>query len=515
MQSNETDKLSSGILKFSLLATGIAGVVAEYILATLASYFLPDATVQWTMIISIMLFSMGIGSRISKVFIKDLLDKFVFIEFTLSLLVCFSASIVFVSAGRTIYFGIIIYTLSILIGLLIGMEIPLVTRINERYEELRLNIASVMSWDYIGSLFGGVFFVFVGMPYLGMTYTPFVLGVLNFFVASIIIFKLTPSLRYSNTLKATFAIILIIISIGCYYAKEIIMFGEQKNYKDKIVHVSQSRYQKIVITEKEGYFWLFINGNQQLSSFDEWLYHEPLVHPAMQITRKREHILVMGGGDGCAVKEVLKYPEVKSLTVIDLDSTMINLAKKHPALLSMNKGSFDDKKVAVHFQDAFLFNEHTSKKYDVIIVDLPDPRAIDINKLYTKQFYEKCYNLLNPTGILITQSGSPYFATKAFYCIEKTFRSVGFNTLPLHNQVLTMGEWGWMIGSKQLSKNQMVDRLQHADISQLNTRWLTPEALIQVASFGKPLSDTTGIEVNTLSNPVLPSYYVRGNWNLF
>lgn len=509
------DKLSSGVLKFSLLATGIAGVVAEYILATLASYFLPDATVQWTMIISIMLFSMGIGSRLSKYFVNDLLDKFVMIEFILSILVSFSASIVFVVAGRTIYFGIIIYALSILIGLLIGMEIPLVTRINDRYEELRLNIANVMSWDYIGSLFGGMFFVFVGMPYLGMSYTPFVLGALNFLVASTIILRLSTSLKFKKTLQIAFIFVLAVISLGAYFAKEIIMFGEQKNYSDKIVHVSQSRYQKIVITQRESYYWLFINGNQQLSSFDEWLYHEPLVHPAMQLTAQRKHILVMGGGDGCAVKEVLKYPEVESITVIDLDSTMINLAKRHPALLAMNEGSFENEKVQIHFQDAFLFNEHTDKKYDLIIIDLPDPRAIDINKLYTKQFYQKLNSLLTPSGILITQAGSPYFATKAFYCIEKTFQSAGFNTLPLHNQVLTMGEWGWMVGSKQLSKEQMIERLAHADVSKVPLRWMTNASLQLVSSFGKPLSDTSGIEVNTLSKPVLPSYYIKGNWNLF
>ena len=122
---------------------------------------------------------------------------------------------------------------------------------------------------------------------------------------------------------------------------------------------------------------------------------------------------------------------------------------------------------------------------------------------------------MTPSGILITQAGSPYFATKAFYCIEKTFQAAGFNTLPLHNQVLTMGEWGWIIGSKQLSKEQMIDKLDHADISNLKLRWMTNASLKLVSSFGKPLSDTSGIEVNTLSKPVLPSYYIRGNWNLF
>ena len=508
-------RLSSNILKFSLLATGVAGVVAEYILATLASYYLPDSIVQWTMIISVMLFSMGVGSRLSKFIVNDLLDKFVLIEFALSVLVSFSAVVVFVSVGKTIYYGFLIYTLSVLIGLLIGMEIPLVTRINDQYEELRLNIANVMSWDYIGSLIGGVFFVFIGLPYLGMTYTPFALGLLNFLVASVIIFKLRQSLKFHKILLALFVLLGVVIGLGTCFSEEIILFGEQKSWKDKVVLNKQSRYQKITITEKEGYHWLFINNHLQLSSFDEYLYHEPFVHLPAALSGDLKNILIMGGGDGCAAREFLKYESVEKVTVVELDSLMINLATNNQLLAILNDSSFHDDRVQVQIQDAFLFPQQTNEKYDVILVDLPDPRSIDVNKLYTRDFYKRCYEVLNLNGVFITQAGSPYFATKAFYCIGKTMESAGFNTVPMHNQVLTMGEWGWMMGVKIRDEFSVKNYLKQQSFDKSDLRWLNQESVSGVLSFGKPLVDTSGIEINTLATPVLPTYYNRGNWSMF
>lgn len=179
--------LKSNILKLSLFATGLSGIVAEYILATLATYFLGNSVFQFTIVLSVMLFSMGLGSRISKYFEKNLLSSFVIIEFTLSLLVAFSALFTYTATAYMEYTGVFIYSFCILIGLLIGMEIPLVVRLNDAYQELRVNVSAVMENDYYGSLIGGLFFAFVGLPYLGLTYTPFVLGAVNFGVALLLL----------------------------------------------------------------------------------------------------------------------------------------------------------------------------------------------------------------------------------------------------------------------------------------------------------------------------------------
>ncbi|MDP4679084.1 MAG: spermidine synthase, partial [Cyclobacteriaceae bacterium] len=155
-------KLHSNILKLALFATGLSGIVAEYVLSTLATYFLGDSVFQWTMIVSIMLFSMGLGSRISKYFSQNLLQKFIIIEFILSSLTAY-VSVITYSASA--YYGssyLIIYSLCIIIGLLIGMEIPIVIRLNDEFETLHVNVSSVMENDYYGSLVGGVFFAFIG-----------------------------------------------------------------------------------------------------------------------------------------------------------------------------------------------------------------------------------------------------------------------------------------------------------------------------------------------------------------
>ncbi|MEM8567818.1 MAG: spermidine synthase, partial [Bacteroidota bacterium] len=161
-------KLRSNILKLALFATGLSGIVAEYILSTLATYFLGDSVFQWTMIVSIMLFSMGLGSRISKSIKSSLLEKFITIEFTLSVLSAFVSVITYSASAYYGYVGFVIYGLSIIIGLLIGMEIPIVIRLNDEFEDLRVNVSTVMEKDYYGSLLGGVFFAFVGLPYLGL-----------------------------------------------------------------------------------------------------------------------------------------------------------------------------------------------------------------------------------------------------------------------------------------------------------------------------------------------------------
>ena len=508
----EMKNSKSYLLKFSIFATGLSGIVAEYSLATLASYFLYDTVVQWTLTVSIMLFSMGIGSQISKRIKKNLLDNFILIEFGLSLLSAYSAMICYIAGGITEFYAFFIYGLAILIGLFIGMEIPLVTRINDEYQELNENISSVLTVDYIGSLIGGLFFAFWGLPKLGLTYTPVLLGALNFIVASILLFKLKNTLKYKNKLYIGFAITTVLLIIGAYFARPIILFGEQLNYKGLVIHEEQSKYQKIVITEWNGAHYLFINRNLQLSTFDEHLYHEPLVHPIMHLSEEPKRILILGGGDGCAVRDVLQYQSVDKIDLVDLDSCMTNIGKYQPAFRLQNENSMHHEKLKIHNIDAFQFMESNQTKYDIIIVDLPDPKSIDLNKLYSKKFYLLCNKNLNEDGLIITQAGSPIFATKAFFCIEKTIAAAGFGTIKLHNNVISLGEWGWVLGSKSLSNTELKSSIIKVDYSDIKSRWINNNANQFLTSFGKPYVDTTGIEVNTNSSPVLYSYYLHGNW---
>ncbi|PCH73017.1 MAG: spermidine synthase [Flavobacteriaceae bacterium] len=511
--------LKSNILRIAIFATGLSGIVAEYILSTLATYFLGNSVLQWTMVMSTMLFAMGIGSRLSRSLKTNLLEKFIFIEFTLSFLVCFSSLAVYTASAYTFYAGGLIYGLSMLIGLMIGMEIPLVMRLNNEFQSLRVNISSVLENDYYGSLAGGIFFAFIGLPYLGLTYTPILLGLVNFCVALGLLIVLWKEIsnKQQRRITSIAAVVGFILISAFFVAKPIILFGEQKKYKDKIVYSEQSKYQKIVITQWKNDFWLYINGNQQLSSFDEEMYHEPLVHPIMSLTKTPHNILILGGGDGCAVREILKYEDVKTITLVDLDPAMTNLGKENKILRKMNKNAFDSDKLQIINTDGYNFIENTDQRYDVIIIDLPDPKTIEMSRLYSYEFYRKCYKHLRKHGVIITQAGSPYFASDAFNCINKTMQKANFTTIPMHNQVVTLGEWGWILGAKNISEENLKKELHSLKFDHMETRWINNEAMKLLTSFGKDFfkKDNLEIKTNEIHDPVLYKYYLNGTWDIY
>ncbi|WP_299159664.1 polyamine aminopropyltransferase [uncultured Tenacibaculum sp.] len=516
-------KSNSFILKSAIFATGFAGIVAEYVLSTLATYFIGNSVFQWTMIVSLMLFCMGLGSRLSQYFTKNLIRNFLILELALSLIVAFSSVLVYTLAAVSSYYDLVIYLLSMLVGLLIGLEIPLVVRINKEYEDLKTNISSILEKDYYGSLLGGVFFAFIGLPILGLTYTPFILGFINFFVACIVFYRFKGKLlkEQFKPMLGMISIVLITLIMGMSFTDAIVTWGEQKKYKDKVVYANQSKYQKIVLTEWKDEHWLYLNGNLQFCSIDEEMYHEPLVHPIMQTHPNPQKVLILGGGDGCAVRELLKYPSVDKIDMVDLDPNMTDLGKNNPILIDINEGSMNSDKLTIYNKDAYVHLEQDTKSfYDVIIIDLPDPRSVELGRLYSHEFYTLCKRKLRPNGLLITQSGSPYFATKAFQCIDLTMQSAGFTTVPMHNQIISMGEWGWIIGTKNkdISKEKLKKQLQSLQFTSISTKWINNDAMSLLTSFGKKdffNIDTKKIEVNKIQNPVLYQYYLKGNWDLY
>jgi spermidine synthase len=511
--------IKSNILKTSIFATGLSGIVAQYILSTLASYFLGDSTVQWALTVSVMLFAMGLGARVSKYIENNLLTKFIFLEFTLSIFVSFASLFVYLFASYSIYLGFLIYSLTIIIGFLIGLEIPIVIRLNDKFENIKVNISSILEKDYYGSLFGGIFFVFVGLPYLGLTYTPFILGFVNFSVALLLFFLLYKEAgeKYKKQIIASSLFVVVAIGFGISYAKPIILFGEQKRYVEKVIFAEQSQYQRIVLTQWKSDYYLFINGNKQLSTVDEEMYHEPLVHPIMKLAKEHKNILILGGGDGCAVREILKHDNVEHITLVDLDPEITRLAKENEILLEINKGSLFDKRVKIINTDGLNFLEESKEFYDVIIIDLPDPRTLELAKLYSLEFYHLCKYRLKTNGFVITQSGSPYYASRAFKTIDKTIESAGFSTLPIHNQVLSFGEWGWVIGAKNMSKKELKTKFLDIKFGDLPTEWINDESLSLLSSFGKDIfdKDTSKLMPNKISNPILYRYYLNGKWDLY
>ncbi len=515
---NVNKKTFSVVLKLCIFATGLSGVVSEYVLSTLASYLLGNSVVQWVLIISFMLFAMGIGSKLSRYIKNNLLEIFIFTEFGISLLCASSAITSYYLSIQNPHVFLVIYGYSIATGILIGLEIPLVTRMNNDYEELRINIANVMEKDYLGALVGGLFFVFFALPNLGLTYTPIILGLVNFFVACVLLFIFGKTIKFKKAVYITLAGVLLTIITLFVAVEPIILYAEQKNYKDTVIFSEQSRYQKIVLTQWREYYWLFINGNEQFSSFDEERYHEPLVHPAMQLLKDKRKVLILGGGDGLALREVLKYDSVEEVVLVDLDPAITDLAKSHPVLTKLNKNSLASKKVTIINTDAYKYLMDNTNFFNLIIVDLPDPKTVELASLYSLEFYSLVQKHLQPNGIIITQSTSPIFSKKAFLCIIETMSKAGFTVLPLHNQIPTLGHWSWVLGVNNVSleKEKLKEIASKLTFDGIETRFIDNEAVKSMIYFPKSdIQTDEKIQVNSRFDPVIYSYYRQGNWEMY
>ncbi|RMF61497.1 MAG: polyamine aminopropyltransferase [Calditrichaeota bacterium] len=518
--TTQRSKTPSGnfLLKACIFATGLAGIVAEYVMATLASYLLGNAVLQWTLTVSVMLFAMGVGSRISKYIRNSLLDAFVWVELLLSLLCASSAALIYFLSIYIQWIAPLLYFLSFCIGLLIGLEIPLATRLNDFFEELRINISSVMEKDYYGALLGGLLFAFVALPYLGLTYTPIILGSINFLVAFALFLRHRKVLDSPRKVSMGFLVVPIFLILIAWNVEPIILYGEQQKYVDRIIYQEQSPYQRIVVTQWKEHFWLFLNGNEQFSSYDEERYHEPLVHPAMQLSVSRDHVLVLGGGDGLAVREILKYPDVKRVTLVDLDPAVTRLGQTHPLFVKLNENALNHPAVTIINTDAYAYLKETGNIYDVIIIDLPDPKTVDLARLYTREFYQLCSRHLSKGGTIVTQATSPFFSRKAFLSILKSFRAANLSAIPYHNNIPTLGEWGWVVGIKgvKISPEAMREKLAQLTFENIPTRFLNNDAMISMIHFGKgELDDYDEIEVNHELNLAVYHYYKSNDWELY
>jgi spermidine synthase len=318
--------------------------------------------------------------------------------------------------------------------------------------------------------------------------------------------------------KAQFAGLLVASVLAFAVAKPIILHGEQHKYKDKIVYEEQTRYQKIVVTQWKDDYWLFINGSTQFSTYDEERYHEPLVHPLMGLIEERKDILLLGGGDGLAAREILKYPDVKNLTLVDLDPAMTQLARKNDIFIGINQGSLNDPRVRVVNQDAYQFINNSGDLYDAIIVDLPDPKSVSLSLLYSLGFYKMVEKHLKPFGAMVTQSTSPLYSPEAFLCIKKTVEFAGFSTLPYQNSIPSMGQWGWVLGVRQkaMPAQRLKQDLTALEFADIETRFLNRDAMISMVHFGKGLFEKEDIiEPNTQFDHNILKYYRQGSWDLY
>ncbi|BCE00176.1 polyamine aminopropyltransferase [Marinicellulosiphila megalodicopiae] len=491
------------VLLVSILIVALCGIVYELIIGTVSSYLLGNSVYQFSLTIGFFMFAMGLGSLASKYFDDNFVRNFIIVEILIALIggVCSLLLFMTFPFARVLY-ETVMYGLILSIGALVGMEIPILTALLSQRAKIKDSIANVMSLDYIGALIGSVSFPLILLPTLGLVQSSFAIGLINIFIAIINVVVFRHYLKQFKLLLISCFLILAALMLFVLYGGYITRYAEKHLYFDQVVYSEQTKYQKLVVTRSvtTREQRLYIDGNIQFSSRDEFRYHEFLVHPVLSIDGSRENVLILGGGDGLAAREVLKYDDVKLIHLVDIDAEMIRISSELPVLNRLNQKSLHSGRLTSYSQDAFTFINQPGILYDRVIIDMPDPHNEALNKLYSKEFYTMIKRRMTPEGILVSQSSSPFFTRNVYWSIEKTLDYVFENTMSYHTSLPSFGIWGFnMARQSEIPKEFTID---------VPTRSITGESMIGAQIFTKDLAKLDA-PVNSLMEPKLYHLYVE------
>lgn len=474
------------------------GLAYELIAGALASYLLGDSVLEFSTVIGVYLFAMGAGSYLSRHIGKNLIQRFIEIELAVGVLGGFSTSIMLLAYAHSLPFRFVLYGLVFLLGMLVGLEIPLLIRILKNQMDLRHLVSQVLTLDYIGALVVSVLFPLYFVTKLGLVRSALVFGLANVGIALIALWLFRSWIGARTYLRGLATVSAILLGAGWLTADALYAYSEERLYNDEIVLAKSTRYQRIVLTRWKDDLRLFLNSQLQFSSRDEYRYHEALIHPALGAVARPKDVLVLGGGDGLAVREILRDQRVERVTLVDLDPEMTSLFSRHQELVRLNGGALSSSRAHVVNGDAFVWLDASSQTFDFIVADFPDPGNYSLGKLYTTAFYRLVNRHLNRGGLLVVQATSPLFARRSFWCIDKTMKEAGFVTTPMHVYVPSFGEWGFVVGGRAPFRSPT--RLPSG------LRFLTPEILPSLFQFSADM-DAVPVEPNRLNNQILVRYY--------
>ncbi|WP_125779395.1 polyamine aminopropyltransferase [Pseudoalteromonas rubra] len=500
----------SHILLFSIFIAGLCSIVYELLIATTGAYFLGDSVMQFSITIGVYMAFMGVGSYLSKwVTDNTLLTQFIVYELMLALIGGSSVPLLYFCYAQGWHFQSMSVALTALIGIFVGLEIPLLSRLMEKHYTLKVNLANVLSIDYLGALIATLVFPLALLPWLGVFKTSLLFGLINLSIALTLLWYFYAQFppRQARLLRWLLVLVLLTLAGLMFFSKALNHHWNETVFEDRIVHSEQSRYQQLIMTKHKEDVRLYLNGGLQFSAIDEYRYHESLIHLPIQRQTATRNVLILGGGDGLAARELLKYPDIESITLVDLDPAVAELARSNFHLKQLNQNALHSPKVKVLNQDAFVYLTDTPDRYDLIVVDLPDPKTISLARLYSKQFYTLVKHRLNTQGIMVTQATSPYFAKQAFWSIHNTAASVGFHSVtPYHVDVPSFGNWGFVMACKTACE------LQHHALP--DTRFYHPDIEPLLMTFPADMHNSRS-KVSSLDQPHVLYYYLDGwkYWN--
>jgi len=484
----------------SVFVVAACGLVYELAAGTLASYLLGDSILQFSTVIGVYLFAMGVGSWLSRWFERQLVAHFLRIELLVGLIGGLMPAALFAlqTAGTT-SFRFALYALVLVVGTLVGLEIPLVMRILKRHAGassggLKTLVSQVLTFDYLGALAVSIAFPLLFVPQLGLIRTGAFFGLLNAGVAVWALWLFRGEIRRVGAQVVACVLTVVALAAAFVFADRVTTWAEDRFYADHVLYSESSPYQRIVVTSSHAGVRLFLNGNLQFHSRDEYRYHEALVHPALSAAGQPRRVLVVGGGDGMAIREILKYPSVERVTLVELDPHMTELFSTMPLLRALNGDALRSPRVTIVNADAFAWLEQHDEVFDAIVVDFPDPTNFSIGKLYTKTFYELMDRHLSASGYAVVQTTSPLIARKSFWTVVTTIEAAGLGATPYHAHVPSFGEWGFVIASRRPFRMPatLPAGLRFLDLQGLPPLFEFPPDMARVPA-----------EVNRLSNQVL------------
>jgi spermidine synthase len=503
--SDTASKKHSLTLIYSAFIAGLCSIIYELLIATTVSYFMGDSVKYFSITIGIYMAAMGLGSYVSKYIDQDILVKFIKAELALGILGGLSIPALYTAYAFGDIFVAVYIFFTFAIGFLIGLEIPFLTRLMEEHNQLKVNIANVLSFDYLGALIATISFPFLLLPLFGVYQSSLLFGLVNMSIGFAVLWMFSDKIgRPAKYLKIITFMLSIFIILMLIFSNSFLRHWDQNLYEDRIIYSEQSPYQRIILTKDRNDIRLFLNGNLQFSSSDEYRYHEALVHVPFSVSKAPiRNVLILGAGDGLAIREILKHTSVKKITLVDLDKSVVELASTNHYLTALNQNSLESEKLTIEFADAFTFLEKRTQRYDLIISDLPDPNNNSLARLYSKQYYKLVNMNLAPQGIFISQATSPYFATEAYWSIVKTLQASKIkNVYPYHASVPSFGDWGFVMASN-------IPLNIEAPTINIPTRFIDQQNFASLFTFSKDIINHD-VEVNMLDKPILLDYYLRG-----
>lgn len=505
--AGDIPRLGLLMLLAAIFAAAACAIIYELLIGAVSSYFLGNSVEQFSLTIGCFLFAMGLGSWISRFIQGQLLERFVGLEIALGLVGGLTVPALYLAFAYTEQFRFVQIAVILMTGGLIGLELPLLTRIVRGCGSLRTILANVLSLDYFGSLVAALIFPYLLLPFLGAFHTSLVTGLLNALIGLVLLVVIRALVQPAAGIVLGVSGVVIIGILGSLLLKADVLQErwEASLYAETIVHNEQTRYQKVLLTQWDDEVRLYLDGHLQFSSVDEYRYHESLVQPAMALARSRERVLVIGGGDGLAVREVLKHPEVQAVDLVDIDPAVTHLARRNLRLTSINQNALNYPKVRIFNEDAFVFLQRSHVPYGVIILDLPDPRFEALAKLYSVEGYRLCRRHLAAGGVVATQATSPYYARRTYWTIAASLEAAGFKVIPYHAYVPSFGEWGF-----HLASSQKIDPTSMGEFP-VSTRFFEESMFEQMLHFPDDMR-RIAVDANRIDTPHIARHY-REDWS--